>query len=196
MAVGRWMALCAVLFVALTSGAMARQEVTLECRWFGTAPKCEGSCPAGWTAGARSKTGDGERCIFGSKVRCCDLRNHCVLDYDSSFNPNDKQTLSDGTIQCKRCKTYGEDCKMRGGFNTACKRWEWVNCGKATPPPSKRPTSGVKTGSPILAPDPPGTPPPTPPAPECKAPHITFSNGVCGCPAGTRGTDCQNLIVH
>ena len=41
--------------------------------WFGTAPKCEGDCPSGWTYCETSKTGDGGECWTGNKVRCANL---------------------------------------------------------------------------------------------------------------------------
>ena len=37
-----------------------------ECRWFGTPPFCEGSCPRGWKV---TKT---DFCFSGMKVRCCE----------------------------------------------------------------------------------------------------------------------------
>lgn len=41
--------------------------------WFGTAPFCDGKCPGGWTECETSKTGDGDRCWTGNKVRCAEL---------------------------------------------------------------------------------------------------------------------------
>lgn len=193
------LALGCMLFFGSASDVEARREVSAICKWFGTAPACNGSCPRGWTQTMTSKTGEGQRCFTGSKVRCCDFQERCVPDYDSSFDPNNKRILPNRTVQCQRCIAYGEDCKSRGGFNTACKRWEWVDCGKA-PPPLTNPgqtgqgSQGKKPiGSPILAPDP---NPPAPSAPACTPPHITASNGACICPAGTTGANCQNPIVH
>ena len=43
-------------------------------RWYGTAPFCNGKCPAGWVEVSRDKSGDGHRCWTGSKAyckRCC-----------------------------------------------------------------------------------------------------------------------------
>ena len=43
-------------------------------KWYGTAPFCNGKCPAGWTEVSRDKSGDGNRCWTGSKAyckRCC-----------------------------------------------------------------------------------------------------------------------------
>lgn len=188
-----------MLLWGLASDAEARREVSAVCKWFGTAPACSGSCPKGWTQTKVSKTGDGEKCFSGSKVHCCDFQEKCVPDYDPTFDPNAKRILSNRTVECQRCVQYGEDCKFRGGFNTACRRYEWVACGKA-PPPLTNPgqtghgSQGKKPiGSPILAPDP---NPPAPSAPECKRPHITTASGKCICPAGTTGANCENLVVH
>jgi hypothetical protein len=41
------------------------------CVWRGTAPFCEGECMPGEDRSGVSKTGDGERCVSGSKVLCC-----------------------------------------------------------------------------------------------------------------------------
>ncbi len=42
------------------------------CRWFGTAPKCEGACPAGWKQyGGDNDDGDGYHCYVGTKKMCC-----------------------------------------------------------------------------------------------------------------------------
>lgn len=41
--------------------------------WFGTAPECKGACPGGWTECETSKTGDGDQCWTGNKVRCAKL---------------------------------------------------------------------------------------------------------------------------
>lgn len=41
------------------------------CRWFGTAPFCDGSCPPGYSQRMRDQRGDGKKCASGSKVYCC-----------------------------------------------------------------------------------------------------------------------------
>ncbi|EJP62475.1 uncharacterized protein BBA_08559 [Beauveria bassiana ARSEF 2860] len=38
-----------------------------DCRWYGTAPICEGSCPPGWRFVQREKL----NCWTGRKVYCC-----------------------------------------------------------------------------------------------------------------------------
>jgi hypothetical protein len=42
-----------------------------DCRWFGTAPFCNGSCPVGYHQKITSNRGDGKKCRRGSKVYCC-----------------------------------------------------------------------------------------------------------------------------
>ena len=41
--------------------------------WFGRAPFCDGECPNGWTLCETSRTGGGEKCWHGNKVRCANL---------------------------------------------------------------------------------------------------------------------------
>ena len=41
------------------------------CYWDGTAPYCQGRCPAGFREDGRSSTGQGSSCWTGSKARCC-----------------------------------------------------------------------------------------------------------------------------
>ena len=53
-----------------TQPALSKARAT---EWFGMAPKCEGACPGGWTECETSKTGDGDRCWTGNKVRCAEL---------------------------------------------------------------------------------------------------------------------------
>ena len=56
-----------------------RQAATSGCKWFGTAPFCEGECPSGSTEIARHKCednmytcGSGEKaCLTGTKAYCC-----------------------------------------------------------------------------------------------------------------------------
>lgn len=52
-----------VMALALPSGANSQV-------WRGTAPFCEGKCLAGERELARSSSGDGSRCITGSKALC------------------------------------------------------------------------------------------------------------------------------
>jgi len=32
--------------------------------------------------------------------------------------------------------------------------------------------------------------------PACQPPQVRYNNGTCGCPSGTRGANCDELIVH
>ncbi len=180
-------ALAGAIAMLLPGTSEAKREVTAECKWFGTAPACDGECPKGWTLMKHSKTEGGRPCWTGSRVRCCDFQEHCVPDYDSTYDPNAKRTYQ-GHIQCQQCTKWGEDCKFKGGFSTACSHYIWYNCGEAPHPSS---TGHSPTGDPIIVPD--GKPDPKP---DCRPPHIEYDNGVCGCPEGTKGADCEVLIVH
>ena len=63
---------CTLLF-NLTTVAQA------ECKWFGTAPMCSGSCPGGWYTMKKQSTnyvqqgepGFGSYCYSGKKALCC-----------------------------------------------------------------------------------------------------------------------------
>ena len=52
--------------------ALCQSTPGRSCRWEGTAPLCNGSCPGGWTK-AQPPTGSsgGDACATGSKVYCC-----------------------------------------------------------------------------------------------------------------------------
>ena len=41
------------------------------CRWEGKAPACNGKCDAGFTLIKKNKTGDGKKCVTGTKAYCC-----------------------------------------------------------------------------------------------------------------------------
>ncbi|KAH8670409.1 hypothetical protein BGZ60DRAFT_407376 [Tricladium varicosporioides] len=41
------------------------------CYWEGTAPICKGKCKNGFEEVARTKCGDGQCCVTGSKALCC-----------------------------------------------------------------------------------------------------------------------------
>ncbi len=47
------------------------REAANPCAWYGTAPFCAGSCPAGTHETARDECGDGQCCVTGYKVLCC-----------------------------------------------------------------------------------------------------------------------------
>ncbi len=49
-------------------------DLPRNCKWFGTAPFCRGSCPPGYNQRIRSQRGDGKKCVSGSKVYCCTER--------------------------------------------------------------------------------------------------------------------------
>ena len=181
------LSLLAGALVMLPAGtADAKRQVTAECKWFGTAPLCKGKCPSGWTSVKRSKTDGGNPCITGSYVRCCDFQEHCVPDGDSTYDPKATR-IYQGHVQCQSCTKWGEDCKQKGGFNTVCRHYVWYNCGEAP----RKSTGPGPMGDPIIVPD--GKPDPKP---DCMPPHIEYDNGVCGCPEGTKGADCEVLIVH
>lgn len=44
------------------------------CFWVGTAPFCNGRCPAGFRSTERRYAGDGQLCMTGSKAYCCPLQ--------------------------------------------------------------------------------------------------------------------------
>lgn len=57
-----------LLLLAITSPAPAATE----CKWFGTAPLCDGSCPSGWELKSFSSKGCiGTWGISGTKTLCC-----------------------------------------------------------------------------------------------------------------------------
>jgi hypothetical protein len=182
--------------MAMSPLVEAKRVVNATCQWFGTAPACDGECPAGWTEKRHSKTEGGQPCVFGSRVYCCDFQERCVPDYDRTWDPQAKRTRPDGVIECQSCKRYGEDCKFKGGFNTACAYYEWVPCGKTTPPPQPEPADDGKVvpKTPILVPDP--NPQPPPPEPTCKRPQFMRQNGTCGCESGLTGENCDEIVVH
>ena len=42
-----------------------------KCVWEGKAPACNGKCSAGFKVIKRDKSGDGKKCVTGSKAYCC-----------------------------------------------------------------------------------------------------------------------------
>jgi hypothetical protein len=66
----RKIALCAIFSVAGWITVLpANAQVTGQCRTFGTAPFCKGSCPANWIQKNRTS----KSCISGSKAVCCEI---------------------------------------------------------------------------------------------------------------------------
>lgn len=57
----------AVLLVAI--GAHGARAQT--CVWEGKAPACNGDCRPGYTLAERDKSGDGKKCVTGTKAYCC-----------------------------------------------------------------------------------------------------------------------------
>lgn len=43
----------------------------LDCKWIGTAPFCSSSCPKDWFELKQDKSGNGEFCLTGNKLLCC-----------------------------------------------------------------------------------------------------------------------------
>src|SRR6476659_8646792 len=72
--------LCTLLAVALLAIAACASSAAeaAECQWFGTAPLCDGSCPAGWEIKEFSAKGCvGTWGVSGTKVLCCKLPVKC-----------------------------------------------------------------------------------------------------------------------
>jgi len=60
--------------VVCTTGAAGAKE----CRWFGTAPLCDGECPAGWKLENLSGSGCvGTWGVSGTKAYCCKVEAAC-----------------------------------------------------------------------------------------------------------------------
>jgi hypothetical protein len=60
--------------VVCTTGAASAKE----CRWFGTAPLCDGECPAGWKLENLSGSGCiGTWGVSGTKAYCCKVEAAC-----------------------------------------------------------------------------------------------------------------------
>jgi len=93
-----------------------------ECKWEGTATKCEGACYPGWTEITRSWRGDGHECYTGSKALCCrDKEKACPLQCTNGKNggmctewrngtggecgPEETHGKTYDTYDCTYCKT-------------------------------------------------------------------------------------------
>ncbi len=82
--------LIAVGILVLVAGASSAAEAA-ECRWFGTAPLCEGECPSGW------KAKNHKQCFSGWKVYCCAPEQPCKYgDPGCPFPPFGGAPGSDG----------------------------------------------------------------------------------------------------
>lgn len=44
---------------------------TLDCKWVGSAPFCQGHCPEKWALIGLDEVGDGKACVTGKKAFCC-----------------------------------------------------------------------------------------------------------------------------
>ena len=174
-----------VIALALLAGAIAmlppgtaeaKREVTAECKWFGTAPLCDGECPKGWTLTKHSKTERRHPCLHRVNAVAATFRSTASPTTTPPMIRLRSARTYQAPFQCQQCTKWGEDCKFKGGFNTACSHYIWYNCGEAPHPSSTEPSP---TGDPIIVPD--GKPDPKP---DCRPPHIEYDNGVCGCPAG------------
>lgn len=87
--------------------------------WYGTAPFCNGQCPAGQTQIATSPTGNGARCWTGQKVLCRDPQPLCtprqtnatcwgvVLMCNDGFNELGGNWVSCSTYACGLCFGFG-----------------------------------------------------------------------------------------
>lgn len=61
--------------VAALAFSMALPAEARMCRFFGTSPFCEGSCPRGW-----ERTGRTSACFTGRKVECCERMGSTTSD--------------------------------------------------------------------------------------------------------------------
>lgn len=53
------------------SAGYSRTASADTCLWEGKAPACNGECRPGYTLARRDKSGDGKKCVTGSKAYCC-----------------------------------------------------------------------------------------------------------------------------
>lgn len=63
----------ALLGLAAAAAMLALPGLTRAdtCLWEGHAPACNGECRPGYTLTKRDKSGDGSKCITGTKAYCC-----------------------------------------------------------------------------------------------------------------------------
>jgi hypothetical protein len=77
----RLVALIVLALAVCAAGAANAQKWPAdaeECRWFGTAPLCDGECPAGWRIENYSGAGCvGTWGISGTKAFCCKIKPKC-----------------------------------------------------------------------------------------------------------------------
>jgi hypothetical protein len=77
-------------FIAVFLAALLCNYANAACQshWEGTAPWCEGSCPAGFDTKQSSNCGDGSCCWSGSKVWCqCKDPNSFCMNFWSGSAP-------------------------------------------------------------------------------------------------------------
>jgi hypothetical protein len=186
------MAMLLVSFVAAVSlpGPTQAKKVTpAVCNWYGTAPACDGECPAGWTEKRRSQRGDGEKCLSGSKVLCCDFQEYCVPDKPAAgWDPNARKVEDQVQVTltlCQVCTNWGDDCKGGNRFQTICTSYRWETCGTKTKPLPDEP-SDVKRDCPpgyrVLA-------EPNKYGAYCEQIPVDT------CPSGLTGPNCDQVIV-
>ncbi|MEZ5728111.1 MAG: hypothetical protein R3E48_09045 [Burkholderiaceae bacterium] len=65
------LALCAAVLLSATYAPNAQAT----CVWEGKAPACNGKCRTGFKLIKTSKSGDGKKCVTGSKAYCCPAAN-------------------------------------------------------------------------------------------------------------------------
>jgi hypothetical protein len=77
----RLIAFAILAILACASGAANAQKWPSdaeECQWFGTAPLCDGECPAGWRIENYSGAGCvGTWGVSGTKAFCCKIKAPC-----------------------------------------------------------------------------------------------------------------------
>jgi hypothetical protein len=93
------------------------------CRWFGTSPICEGSCPRGW------KATKFDSCFSGFKVYCCERTGSTTSDgggspYTPSKNrppkPQGPVVSSNNRFICEQNCPYPTGSSMQAGCIQNC----------------------------------------------------------------------------
>lgn len=101
-----------------------------ECKFFGTAPLCDGKCPPGWkdmktnSIGGHDSIGrDGEKCLLGKKVFCCPP-DHPECEHKTFSNSRADRKKNKNELCENYGKQIGKKCKYRknkGFVNTGGK---------------------------------------------------------------------------
>ncbi len=87
------------------------------CLWEGRAPACNGECRPGYTLVRRGKSGDGKKCVTGSKAKCCKTSDIIIRGTaplcngkckkgeerlgDSDYGPNGKKCRTGNAAICR-----------------------------------------------------------------------------------------------